>query len=108
MGTFTLPNGVVLADVHDPVRCQGRPCVIHSPTPHCMSHLRLHWRGDRKIFERICIHGVGHPDPDQYQYWREIYAVKAALGEIDSADDWSYETIHGCCAEQCCRSSDGY
>jgi hypothetical protein len=24
----------------------------------------LHWRYDRGILERICPHGVGHPDPD--------------------------------------------
>lgn len=23
-----------------------------------------HWRYDRSFMERICVHGVGHPDPD--------------------------------------------
>jgi hypothetical protein len=23
-----------------------------------------HWRGDRGIIERVCDHGIGHPDPD--------------------------------------------
>lgn len=23
-----------------------------------------HWRDDRSFMERICPHGVGHPDPD--------------------------------------------
>ena len=23
-----------------------------------------HWRYDRNFMERICVHGVGHPDPD--------------------------------------------
>ena len=25
-----------------------------------------HFRDDRGIMERICPHGVGHPDPDDY------------------------------------------
>lgn len=63
-------------------------CVIHNRTAHHMQHWPLHWRGDRKIFERICTHGVGHPDPDQGPYWA-------------SADqDWQW--VHGCCG--CCRN----
>lgn len=33
-------------------------------------------------------HGVGHPDPDQFDYWREINAM--------------YEAAHGCCG--CCAN----
>lgn len=40
------------------------PCSIHSPSDHHMSEWRQHWRGDRGIMERICEHGIGHPDPD--------------------------------------------
>lgn len=24
----------------------------------------MNWRDDTKVMERICAHGVGHPDPD--------------------------------------------
>jgi len=28
----------------------------------------VYWRDDRKIVERICVHGIGHPDPDQADF----------------------------------------
>ena len=46
------------ADVCEP------PCPIHRPGEHRMVTWPLHWRNDRRIFERICQHGIGHPDPD--------------------------------------------
>ncbi len=49
---------------HHPLeRCES-PCPIHRPGEHHMVTWQLHWRDDRRIFERICEHGVGHPDPD--------------------------------------------
>ena len=46
-----------------------------------------HYREDTGVTERICPHGVGHPDPDQA--W--------------PADDWRW--VHGC--DGCCaRTND--
>lgn len=74
-------------EVHSELQCEGRACVIHSPTNHHMRGWGLHWRDDRGIFERLCPeHGVGHPDPDQFDFWREMNAM--------------YEAVHGCCG--CC------
>lgn len=87
MKRYFLPSGQELVNVHDESLCEGRPCVIHNPSGHRMSGWPLHWRGDRGIFERICIHGVGHPDPDQFDYWLE------RDGEL-------YEAVHGC--DFCC------
>jgi hypothetical protein len=53
-----------LVNVHPSTECAGVHCTIHNPSNHTLRHLPLHWRDDRKIFERICEHGVGHPDPD--------------------------------------------
>lgn len=65
-------------------------CVIHHRTDHHMRHWRLIWRDDRGIFERLCPeHKVGHPDPDQFPYW------KATRQESQG--------VHGCCG--CCRGS---
>lgn len=47
----------------------------------------LHWRADRGLFERMCSHGIGHPDPDQKDYWR-------VLG-------LEHEGVHGC--DGCCH-----
>jgi hypothetical protein len=53
-----------------------------------MIFLPLTWRSDRGIFERICNHGIGHPDPDQFPYWKEqgIFDTEASHG------------CDGCCA----------
>jgi len=40
-------------------------CTIHSPSNHHMIDLSQYWRADRGFMERICSHGVGHPDPDE-------------------------------------------
>lgn len=51
--------------VHNPVLCEGRPCTVHNRSDHSMRSFPQHWRGDRGMMERICSHGVGHPDPDE-------------------------------------------
>jgi hypothetical protein len=88
-------EGILLRNVHPYTQCQppeyikglGRPCVIHAPTPHHMRLWPLNWRDDRGIFERICPHGIGHPDPDQIPYWKSIGKES--------------ESIHGC--DGCCH-----
>lgn len=80
-------EGILLNNVHAMDNCAGRPCVIHNPTDHHMRGWRLCWRDDRGIFERICEHGIGHPDPDQFDFWRERDAMS--------------EATHGC--DGCCR-----
>jgi hypothetical protein len=53
---------------HDKDKCSGRACVIHNPSDHHMRDWLLNWRDDIKVMERICEHGVGHPDPDHLAY----------------------------------------
>lgn len=81
-------DGLVLSGIHDIRQCYKRSCVIHSPTKHRMSTWPLHYRGDRKIFERICEHGIGHPDPDQYDFWVDIGRTANKVHGCD-----------GCCSE---------
>ena len=73
----------VFLNHHPKGQCNGTICVLHNPTEHSMRDFPLHWRIDRGIMERICPHGVGHPDPDDYN----VYTGK---------DDG----IHGC--DECC------
>ena len=49
---------------HSPDACTGRPCCIHNPSHHHMTSWPQNWRPDRGLTERICPHGIGHPDPD--------------------------------------------
>ena len=85
----TIPTRWIrLERVHARSETCAAGCVVHNPTAHHMRWWPLLWRDDRGIFERICPeHGVGHPDPDQFPYWR--------------ATDRMWEAVHGCCG--CCR-----
>lgn len=83
---YFLPDGRELFGVHDEALCAGRVCVIHNSTDHHMVEWPLIWRYDRGIFERLCDHGVGHPDPDQFDYWAE--------------EDMMSKAVHGC--DFCC------
>lgn len=63
---------------HSAEVCAGPPCPIHKCTDHHMRGFPQHWRDDRRLMERVCPHGVGHPDPD----------------------DPSEDRVHGC--DGCC------
>ncbi len=76
----------LLTGVHTPEPTCDIACVIHNPSEGPHRDLHLHWRDDRGIFERICDHGIGHPDPDQFPYWE--------------ATDQDYQSVHGC--DGCC------
>jgi len=65
--------------VHPRSKCEGQVCTIHNPSDHYAKDWPQHFRLDRGIMERMCPHGVGHPDPD------------------DVTDD----TTHGC--DGCCK-----
>lgn len=62
--SFTLVGGQVLIGVHSDKQCLGQHCCIHNPSDHHMREWEQNWRPDRQMMERICKHGVGHPDPD--------------------------------------------
>jgi hypothetical protein len=80
--------GDVVYAVHDPSACEGRPCVVHNPSDHSMRGFKTHFRFDRYLTERICPHGIGHPDPDDLAYQERI-----GLGG-------RYAGVHGC--DGCC------
>lgn len=84
-------NEQPLVGIHDPSRCEGRPCPFHNMSNHGLRHLKQYWRADISIMERICEHGWGHPDPDSP--W-----------EKDS-DQWIH-SCDGCCSMEM-ESGDG-
>lgn len=80
---------MMLTNIHaETSQCHEDGCVIHHWSKHNMRSMPLSWRHDRGILERICTHGVGHPDPD----------AAAHLERIGK----DHENIHGC--DGCCRS----
>lgn len=74
------------ANVHPAEKCAGRPCVLHNPSNHPLKDAPLNWRGDTRVMERMCPHGIGHPDPDDVAY-------QASRGR-------SWVGVHGC--DGCC------
>ena len=86
--TWVPTSWLPLINVHpENQRCRDYGCTIHNQTDHKMKHWQLHWRNDRGIFERICAHGIGHPDPDQFPFWKR--------------QDRMSEAVHGC--DGCCQ-----
>ncbi len=87
-GIVAIGNGM-LTRVHPPELCAGTACWVHSPSVHHMTGWPLHWRADKATAERVCEHGIGHPDPDDAGY-------HARAGRDVS--------IHGC--DGCCSPPD--
>jgi hypothetical protein len=77
--------------VHNIKDCKGEHCVIHNPSEHCMREFSTYWRSDRGLMERICPHGIGHPDPDDLAY-KSLHMNEKRL---------SAESVHGC--DGCCH-----
>ena len=61
------------------------PCPIHAPSDHHMRAFRQVFRFDRNLMERICPHGIGHPDPDD---------INVRMGHNSG--------VHGC--DGCCAA----
>lgn len=74
---------------HSPDKCEGPHCCIHNPSDHHMRDWPMNWRADKRVMERICPHGIGHPDPDDAAY-------NESIGR-------GWLNIHGC--DGCCNES---
>lgn len=65
-------------------------CVVHNPQMSHMSYWAMNWREDRGMMERICPHGIGHPDYDQVRFWTRTMKWQDAWAEMTHSCD-------GCC-----------
>jgi hypothetical protein len=92
---------VNLFNVHAAELCAGRSCVIHNPSDHHMRDWPMNWRADRHMMERVCPHGVGHPDPDEAAY-QKIKAAQTVVGYGQEVRTDGDVGVHGC--DGCCRS----
>ena len=84
-GVIAIGNGL-LTRVHHPDLCEGTACWVHTPSIHHMTGWPIHWREDKATAERICAHGVGHPDPDD------------ASSHARAGRDVSNHGCDGCCS----------
>lgn len=84
---ITDPNDLRLSRTHPDSDCADQSaCPLHKPSAHHMRGWVVIWRHDSGILERLCSHGVGHPDPDQAEFW-----IKTGTHHYG---------LHGCCG--CC------
>lgn len=81
-----------LVRIHDRETCGEKMCPFHKPTKHHMVKWPKVWRADRSdsLVERVCEHGVGHPDPDSMEF------IISKFGK----EDGKYSGVHGC--DGCC------
>lgn len=57
---------------HAKKQCDGSKCCFHNPSKHRMVKWNMYVRMDRNtLVERICPHGIGHPDPDSLRWLNE-------------------------------------
>lgn len=84
-GIVKVANGI-LTNVHSLASCAGQYCWVHRPSRHHMITWPVAWRNDIRTAERLCTHGVGHPDPDDVAYNR-------SLGR-----DTAVHSCDGCCS----------
>lgn len=83
-----------ILQTHNKSQCDGTFCSIHNPSNHPLRDAPLNWRGDRKMMERICEHGVGHPDPDDVAHHHQV-----------APQDDNWYSVHGC--DGCCQKKNG-
>lgn len=51
---------------HLPSACvNNKKCTMHARSEHSMRSFPQQFRWDTDLMERVCEHGVGHPDPDE-------------------------------------------
>ena len=77
----------ILTNTHNPSLCEDRGCAIHDhPSDHPLNGAPLNWRNTDVILERICEHGMPHPDRDSATF-------EASVGN-------HYKNEHDC--DGCC------
>jgi len=85
MEKYKLVGSDRILNVHSKDDCKNDHCCVHNPSDHHMRDWPQNWREDRNLMERICPHGVGHPDPD------------------DPKANHPYHSMHGC--DGCCHEA---
>lgn len=87
-GLMGIQVGKRVLVTHPAEKCAGEFCCLHNPSDHPLKDRPLNWRGDKRQMERLCEHGIGHPDKDSIDF-----AIRAGHYE-------SWMSVHGC--DGCC------
>lgn len=62
-----LPDGTLL-QTHPKWMCGTGFCCIHNPSDHPLRDAPMFWIDQFKSMDRLCSHGVRHPDPDDFAF----------------------------------------
>lgn len=84
---MNLPPGPEDGSYHPASACKGHHCPFHDPSDHHMKDWPKVIRSSA-LTERICSHGVGHPDPDSLAFF-EAHGIEGY-------------GVHGC--DGCCHA----
>lgn len=87
-----LPGGPFVLKVHERAKCEGGYCGIHNPSDHPLKDAPRNWRSDKAEMERMCPHGIGHPDKDGLNFSIQMATL--------NGQNTSYLGVHGC--DGCC------
>lgn len=92
--TWGIQTGPNVLRTHPESACRNDPnCCVHKPSDHPLKDAPQNWRADRGLMERICPHGIGHPDVDDLAHKRRT--LTPAMYDRFAFD------VHGC--DGCCR-----
>ena len=86
---------------HAKEQCEGEFCCFHNPSNHHMVDWPMVMRLDKYgMMERVCEHGVGHPDPDSLAWVeRSKKRIAKMLATTPNQINASMHGCDGCCSE---------
>src|SRR5882757_11404985 len=86
----------VVWNVHKKETCAGENCTIHNPSDHPLKDAFILIRSDPYkygLIERICVHGIGHSDPDSVAFYARQGAHGLGVHGCDGCCNGTYEEI---------------
>jgi hypothetical protein len=88
---YGIQIGKVRMRIHGPEVCAGEACCFHNPSDHRLKDRPMNLRTDWGVplVERMCEHGIGHPDPDSVAW----------LLRTTGQESWGIHGCDGCCFE---------
>lgn len=95
--TETVPlehSEIVLPNHHQREDCYySDRCTLHNRSNHYMRKFPQVWNPNNGIIERVCEHGIGHPDPDELPgaeiHFCDACCVEAVFTECFAPADWA-------------------
>lgn len=89
--------------VHSQSKCADQDvCSIHNRSDHHMRQWTQDYRNDRDLMERVCPHGIGHPDPDHIAGIKYFWTPDLEEFYGCTLDEYVYtQGVHGC--DSCCQ-----